>query len=123
MAKKFAMVFGWIFVVLGVLGFFDNPIVGFNALFHADMAHNVVHLLSGAVLLWAAYGAPAKSAMVLKIFAIVYLLVALVGFFTDSGSVLGLFEVNGADNWLHLALAILFFWGSMSRGSSMGQQM
>ncbi|MBX4195752.1 DUF4383 domain-containing protein [Candidatus Parcubacteria bacterium] len=119
MAKKFALVFGWIFVVFGVLGFFSNPIISGapGAIFMADTAHNIVHLISGVIFLWVAYGAVHKSAMVLKVFGVVYLLMAVVGFFSGD-SVLGLITVNGADNWLNLVLAALFLWGGMSRDSS-----
>jgi hypothetical protein len=105
MGKKTAMILGWVFLVLGVLGFFSNPLVGNGALFHADMNHNLVHLISGAILLWVAYKAANKSAMVLKVLGVVYLLVAVLGFFME-GSVLGLLEVNGAVNLLHLVLGV-----------------
>ncbi len=125
MAKKFAMIFGWVFVVIGVLGFISNPIVSDapGALFHADTAHNIIHLLSGIIFLWVAYGAADKAAMVLKVFGVIYLLVAIIGFVSGE-SVLGLFAVNAADNWLHLILALLFLWGGFSKGgSSMSQPM
>jgi hypothetical protein len=120
MAKKFAMIFGWIFVVLGVLGFFGNPIVGEGpgAIFMADTAHNIVHLVSGIIFLWVAYGAAEKSVTVLKVFGVIYLLVAIIGFFSSTGSILGLIMSNGADNWLHLVLGVLFFWGGMSRNAA-----
>ena len=123
MAKKFATVFGWIFVILGVLGFFGNPLVGGapGAWFMADTAHSLVHLISGIIFLWVAYGAAEKSAGLLKVFGVIYLLVAIIGFFSSTGSVLGLLAVNGADNWLHLVFGILFLWGGMSKsGDSQG---
>lgn len=120
MAKTFAMVFGWVFIVLGVLGFFNNPIMSASsgAWFMADTAHNLVHLISGIIFLWVAYGAPMKAAMTLKVFGVIYLLVAIIGFFSSTGSILGLFMANTADNWLHLVLAVLFLWGGMSKSSS-----
>jgi hypothetical protein len=120
MAKTFAMVFGWIFIVLGVLGFFQNPLISSasGAWFVADTAHNLVHLISGIIFLWVAYSAAHKAAMTLKVFGVIYLLVALIGFFTSSGSILGLFMVNGADNWLHLVFAVFFLWGGFSKSSS-----
>ena len=121
MAKKFAMIFGWIFIVLGLLGFFSNPLVGSSsgALFMADTAHNLVHLISGIVLLWVAYGASHKAGSILKILGVIYVLLALIGFFSSTGSVLGLVMVNAADNWLHLIFGLLFIWGAMSRRSAM----
>lgn len=110
MAKTWAMIFGWIFVVIGVLGFIPNPIVGEGALFHTDAMHDVIHLIFGAILLWAAYRAPEKSRPAMKWLGIVYLVLAVLGFLmignTGVGSLLGLAEINGADNWLHVVLGV-----------------
>ncbi|MBX4189339.1 DUF4383 domain-containing protein [Candidatus Parcubacteria bacterium] len=116
MAKKFAMVFGWIFVVLGVLGFFSNPIVGkaVGAWFAANTAHSVWHLVVGIVLLWVAYGMAEKAAMVLRVLGLIFVLIAIIGFFS-SGSVLGLIDANTADNWVTLVVGLLFLWGGMSK--------
>lgn len=126
MAKTWAMVFGWIFVVLGVLGFISNPIVGQGAFFHTDAMHNIVHLIFGAVLLWAAYMAPARAAAVMKWEGIIYLLLAIVGFIQiGSGSVdslLGLAEANSADNWLHIVLAIVLIWAGWRGGKNSSMQ-
>jgi zinc transporter ZupT len=109
MAKTLAYVFGAVFIVVGLLGFVSNPIVGANGFFMADTVHNIVHILLGAVLLFGAKSAP----MTLKVVAVIYLLVAILGFVMGSGKLLGLVMVNGADNWLHLVLAIALFAGSM----------
>ncbi len=124
MAKKFAMIFGWVFVVIGILGFISNPIVGgaAAAIFRADTAANVIHLISGLIFLWVAYGMAERAGMVLKVVGVVYLLVAIFGFF-GSGSVLGLLATNTAANWLHFILGILFLWGGMSKGGQMTQTM
>ena len=111
MAKNIALVFGVVYTLVGILGFIGNPIVGGaeGALFPANTLHNVVHLATGLVLLWAASAGMAGTA--LKIFGLVYVLVALLGFFAASdGVILGLVDVNTADNWLHLASAIIFLW-------------
>jgi uncharacterized protein DUF4383 len=55
MAKTLALLFGVVFLLIGVLGFVpgvttDEMLFG---IFHVNAAHNVVHLLSGAVALWA----------------------------------------------------------------------
>ena len=123
MAKTWAMVFGWIFVVVGILGFISNPIVGMNGAFHTDMMHNIIHIIFGAILLWAAYSAPAKAAGAMKWLGIIYLILAILGFVlvgNMTGSLLGIAEINGADNWLHLVLGIILVWAGMKkRGASM----
>src|SRR3712207_1966131 len=71
--------------------------------FEVNGWHNVVHLLSGLVLLAAANAAPAARLTALA-FGAVYGLVALIGLI-DGEDVLGFIPVNGADNILHLLLA------------------
>jgi uncharacterized membrane protein len=104
MAKKASIVFGIIFVIIGILGFFGNPIVGEGGLFHTDTVHNIVHLVLGIILL--AFAKKSSAGTVLTVIGVIYLIVAIIGFISGT-SVLGIFEVNAADNWLHLVLGII----------------
>ncbi|MBX4211049.1 DUF4383 domain-containing protein [Candidatus Parcubacteria bacterium] len=117
MAKKIGLTFGIIFLVVGLLGFINNPIVGSNdAFFHADTAHNIVHLVTGLLFIIVAASMPQAMGRTLKVFAVIYLLVAILGFLSPSGSVLGIMAVNGHDNWLHVVLALVIWWGGMKAG-------
>ncbi len=119
MAKTLAIIFGIIFVLVGLLGFVNNPLVGSGAFFAADAAHNLVHLVIGLILLAVAFWAAAKSSLWLKIIGVVYLALAIIGFLSSGGSLLGLVEANGADNWLHLVLGIvLLLAGIYAKGES-----
>lgn len=119
MAKKFTLMFGIVFVVLGLLGFIGGlGIVGPTGFFLTDTAHDLVHLLSGIVLILVAVAAPAKSKAALALFGIVYLLVTIVGFMSSSGSILGLLAINGADNYLHLVFAVALLWGAYAKNDS-----
>ena len=73
--------------------------------FEVNGWHNIVHLLSGLVLLAAAAKRASAKAVALA-FGIVYGAVALVGLI-DGDTVLGLIPVNPADNILHIALSAL----------------
>lgn len=119
MAKKWALTFGIIFLIVGIIGLLGGwGIVGQSGLFMTDSVHDWVHIISGLIFLIVALAAPARSAITLKILGIVYLIVAILGFFTSP--VLGFITVNSADNWLHLILAIVIVWagfGSRSEGS------
>ena len=83
--------------------------------FEVNGWHNVVHILSGVVLLAAA--SRAKSARTVSIaFGAVYGLVAIIGLI-DGNDVLGFIPVNAADNLLHIALsAVGIIAGLVSRG-------
>ncbi len=111
MSKKLAGIFGVVFVLVGFLGFFSNPIVGAVGYFETDLVHNLVHLLIGVVLLLVVATAPGKSNLWLKIVGALYLVLALFGFLsiTDSGTLFGLVRMNNADNYLHLLLGVIIF--------------
>lgn len=116
MAKTLAMVFGVVFVLVGVLGFVPNPLVGMEgALFETDLMHNLVHLLFGVILLVVAMKAPMMSGKWLMILGVVYLVLALLGFFmiSEGGELLGLVHMNHADHWLHALLGVVMIGASL----------
>ena len=83
--------------------------------FEVNAWHNIVHLLSGLVLL-AAFRRRGPAKTVALAFGVVYGIVALIGLI-DGSDVLGIIPVNGADNILHIALSALgILTALMSRG-------
>ncbi len=113
--KSAALLWGLVFIAVGILGFVDNPIVGTSegAIFHADTLHNSIHLASGALFLLFAIAAPGSVAGFLKIFGIIYLLIGVLGMITaggeGGGKILGILHVNSNDNYLHIGLGVLIF--------------
>lgn len=107
-----AMIAGAVLALVGLLGFVNDPVLG---IFEVSLVHNLVHLLSGAALLAAAFIDNGRNArMTLLVLGIVYALVTVLGFvasgLTDS-LLLGTTAnpaINMADNVLHLLLAIAF---------------
>ena len=120
MAKKWALTFGIIFVVVGILGLLGGfGIVGQDGVFATDMMHDWVHIITGVIFLLVAFFAPMRASMWMIIFGIIYLLVAILGFIGNN-PVLGLISVNGADNFLHLILGLVILGaGLKSKGGSM----
>jgi len=121
-SKKLCLLWGVVFIAVGLLGFVNNPIIGIseNAIFHADTVHNIVHIVSGVLFLLVALAAPASSRRFLILFGIVYFIIGIVGFVnmgsTGMGEVLGFLHVNGADNYLHVGLGIIILLsGSFSK--------
>lgn len=112
-AKSLSIVFGLAFLAVGLLGFIDNPIVGESpdAIFHADLLHNGVHIGSGVLFLLVALIAPRGANVFMIIFGIVYLLIGLLGLIDigtgGMGKILGILHVNGADNLLHIGLGLV----------------
>jgi len=71
--------------------------------FEVNGWHNLVHVLSGVVLL-SAFRKAGPARTVALAFGLVYGLVTILGLI-DGEDVLGFIPVNGADNVLHLALS------------------
>ena len=105
-AKTAATIIGIVFVAVGILGFIPNPLVSPTGLFAVNTAHNLVHLVSGLALLAGAFTAIGAS-MTLKVFGIIYAIVAILGLFITGNMLLGVILVNHADHWLHVALAVV----------------
>ena len=120
MAKKLAIMFGVVFVLVGVLGMISTPIAGPMGLFQTNSLHDYVHLLIGIVLLVVAFAAPAKSGLTLQIFGVVYFLLAILGFLLipSGGDLLGLVTMNTADHVLHVVLGVVLFFAGRMGGSS-----
>lgn len=111
MLQKAAMVFGVVFVLIGVLGFVPalTPDGNLLGIFHVDAVHNLIHLASGAAAL-AAASSVRLSRLYFQVFGVVYALVTLGGFipplqFGEEMKVLGLTHATTANNLLHLAIA------------------
>jgi Domain of unknown function (DUF4383) len=114
-AQWFCLVVGALLVLIGLLGFFveakfdtsvggdPGQIDGENFLFfEVNGWHNLVHLLSGAVLLFAAFRhAAARTAAI--VFGMVYLAMAVIGMI-DGHDLFGVVPIDPADNVLHLLL-------------------
>ncbi|HEY4496845.1 MAG TPA: DUF4383 domain-containing protein [Candidatus Paceibacterota bacterium] len=109
MIKNLVWLVGIVFIIIGFLGFIPgNKIVGPGSLFETDAMHNIVHLLSGVIAIAAVLSGEAMARNYLRIFGVVYVLVAILGFMGSSDSILGILVTNNADNWLHAVLAVVF---------------
>lgn len=105
MVQKLAWVFGIVLLVVGVLGFVpgittDMMLLG---IFHVDMLHNIIHIVSGLAAIAAAWGMY-SSRLYFQVFGVIYGLVAVVGL-VQGDTVLGLIGINMADNVLHVVIA------------------
>jgi len=107
--KQFATWLGVILLVVGLLGLFmgESDLLG---LFSVNGTHTWVHLISGILgLLAGLTAAGAYAGTFNKVFGIVYLLVAILGFI-GVGSIVSLLALNTEDNWLHLVIGVVTTW-------------
>ena len=105
-SKTICIVFGAVFVLVGLLGFIPNPIVSSEGIFETNAMHNLVHLITGAAFLFGSVVVEGKEGVTLKAVTAAYFGVALLGFFTEGNMLLGMVHLNEADRWLHLGLAM-----------------
>jgi hypothetical protein len=116
MVKSAAILFGIVFLAVGILGFVPGVTTDVNGMpmllgiFHVNAAHNFVHIASGVVFLLCGMAGPGPSRMFFKIFGIVYALVAVMGFVVGNSMILGLISNNTADTWLHVVLALVMLY-------------
>jgi len=109
MIKTAAIIFGIVFLLVGILGFVPavTPANGMLlGIFHVNTAHNFVHLASGVVFLLCGMAGVGASRTFFRIFGIIYALIALLGFYYGDNAIFGLIANNTADIWLHVVLAV-----------------
>jgi hypothetical protein len=115
-ARVYAVAFGAVLVLAGLVGFLYNgsftvgedvPSDAVLGILDVNAWHNLVHIATGALGLAAASSLVASRAYAFGLGG-VYILVALWGFILgDGGVILGLVPVNTEDNVLHLLIGVL----------------
>ena len=100
LVKPLTGILGLVLTIVGIAGFFTP---GMLLEFQVDTTHNIVHIASGLVGLFAYNSSQLYSRWYLILFGLVYGAVTVLGFM--GGDILGLFMVNMADNYLHLGIS------------------
>jgi len=121
MAKTVATILGVAFLLVGIVGFVAPSVGGF----HLSLAHNLIHLVSGAVSLYFGLAGTLSGARLFCIvFGAVYGLLGVAGFLLGApgtpampGMVAdgrlfkvlpGTLELGTSDHLFHIALGIVF---------------
>lgn len=126
--RTFAMIFGVVFLAVGILGFGvipqalkDSGGTGMDAhgmllgMFHVSFWHNIVHILFG---LWGLAAARSASGAVgyFKVVAVVYALLAIMGLFEATKHGFTYVELGDKNVYLHAVLAVIAaFFGFVNR--------
>jgi len=107
MLRKICILFGIVFLTVGVFGFVPGITQGEHLLgiFHVNAAHNAVHILSGIAALICGSISTHAARMYFRIFGLVYALVAVMGFVNGDRPIFGIISNNMADTWLHVGIA------------------
>jgi hypothetical protein len=129
--KRFTAVMGWIFLIIGVLGFVPDLLTAphvsdpnlaatdsygrFLGLFPVNSLHNIVHLFFGVWALTASKDIIAARRFC-KANAVIYGVLAIMGMIPGLNTVFGLVPVHSHDIWLHAGIAVAtgyfgYVWG------------
>jgi hypothetical protein len=114
-----ALVFGIVFLLAGLAGFFAAPpppdapplTVAHGhglalGLFPINTLHNVVHLLFGVLGIAASRGALVSARGYFRLVAVAYALLVVLGLLPATQTTFGLIPIWGNDVWLHGLLAV-----------------
>jgi hypothetical protein len=113
-AQLYALIFGAMLTVAGIIGFFYNSEFTSNktvrdavfGILDVNGWHNVVHIVTGVLGLIAA-GSYSSARLYALVLGVVYIGVAIWGFVIgDGNSILSIIPVNTEDNILHLLIGI-----------------
>jgi Domain of unknown function (DUF4383) len=121
MAKTVATIMGVVFLLVGIVGFVAPGVGGF----HLSTAHNLVHIISGAVALYLGLAGTLSGARLFCIiFGVVYGLLGVAGFLLGAPGtpsmagmpadsrlfkvLPGTLELGTSDHTLHIILGIIF---------------
>jgi hypothetical protein len=113
--KTYAKIFGWVFIAVGVVGFFLTGFGGFFGMegehllfFEINPAHNIIHLAIGVVYLLGARAGEAGTRAVVMVLSATYFLVGVLGLLLIDTPA-NILALNQADNILHLGTGALGF--------------
>lgn len=135
--RTFAMIFGIVFLIVGVGGFLSplTPMGGMNMdadsqvkmttlfgyelkLFPVNVLHDIVHLLFGIWGVLAARSLGGARAYFRGV-AIIYAVLTVMGLIPTLKTTFGLIPLYGNDIWLHALLAVVAaYFGWMNRDTA-----
>jgi uncharacterized protein DUF4383 len=113
-AQLYAVIFGAVLTIVGIIGFFYNSDFTSNRHVHNAVFgvlavngwHNVFHVVTGVLGLVAA-GSYSSGRLYALAIGAVYIVVAIWGFIIGGGhSILTIIPVNTADNVFHLLIGV-----------------
>ena len=117
LARSWLLFTGPVLIVVGIVGFVPNPLVGTTGLVATDNVHNIIHVLTGVLALGLAYGMAADIGMAAILFGALYAAVFVIT--VISPTLFGVFSVavNPIDHLIHIGVAVVSLaLGYMARG-------
>lgn len=109
MVRKLGLLWGVLFLFGGILAFVPGVTQDgmYFGVFMVNTAHNIMHIISGALFLGASWLGARYARLWFLIFGPFYLLMAAMGFVVGKGLIFGLIMNSPFDSWGHAALGII----------------
>ena len=105
MIKKMSMIFGGVLVILGLLGFFQDPVLW---IFQTDTVHNLIHIILGLALMTTSQKVNTEPVEnMIKVISAILLIFSAIGFASEGRNLFGFITTNQAVNWLHAFLGVI----------------
>jgi hypothetical protein len=98
MNATYSKIIGAVVALVGILGFFQNPVLG---IFGVNLYSNIIHLLGGAIVFWKA---GKQTNMILGWFALV---VGVIGFVPYLSAITDFLGFNTAFHILHIVIGVV----------------
>jgi uncharacterized membrane protein HdeD (DUF308 family) len=96
---------GVVLIVAGVVGFFNNPLLG---TFPVNAWLSLAYLAAGLFAIGYAVTSDSDARAASRVLAVLFALATLAGLVVAPTTLFGLFPVNAASTWLHLILTVAF---------------
>jgi hypothetical protein len=111
MVKKLGLLWGFLFLLGGILGFVpgitkDEMFLGF---FMVNTPHNILHIASGLIFLVAAELGARTVRWWFIIFGLFYAALSAIGFVVGDGLIFNLISSSKIDSWGHGFLGLILF--------------
>lgn len=134
MAKTIATILGAVFILVGIAGFVMPGLLGT----HLSLAHNLVHIISGAIALYFGLAGTLSGARLFcLVFGAVYLLLGICGYLVGSPAaptmagmggvdshmfkvLPGTLELGTMDHVVHILLGLVFLIGGLMTKADTG---
>jgi hypothetical protein len=134
MANKISSFLGILFILIGIVGFFDHNFAGT----HLSLVHNLIHIGSGALALYfGIVGTPVRAKLFVLVFGAFYLGLGVIGMWWaeshpstlhgeaamgSTGNMFkiipGILELGTVDHILHILIGLLFIFGGIMTKAS-----
>jgi Domain of unknown function (DUF4383) len=109
MVQRLGMIMGSLFLIGGILAFVPGVTKDgmYFGVFMVNTLHNVMHIVSGAIFLFASMLGAKPARVWFLLFGAIYAALAGIGFAVGDGLIFGLIMNSPFDSWGHTGLALI----------------